>query len=260
MTLISEFLSSLTLLKSVDLLLSCAFLMGLILILLRAKLKAVVASLVILFGLWLVASVLNLSYFASLLLWLFPSMAVALIVIFQLELKRFVDRFRFNHHDDLLAVDTMPMLVKKLLTSIDQLCKEKLGALVVIEGNHALDEYIETGIQINGSISADLLISLFWKGAPTHDGAVILRADRIVAAGCFLPLTDSTTLDSRLGTRHLAAIGLSERSDAFIIVVSEESGTISIVENGTITRYLNRESLETKLFELFNRVYKTDLN
>ncbi len=260
MTLITDFFSSLTVFKSIDLLLTLAFILGLGLILLRARLQVVVTTLVFVGALWVVAGLFQLTYFSSLLVWLFPSIAVALIVIFQIDLKRFVDRFRFAQQNHQMALDTMPMLVKKLLTSVDLLCKEKLGALVVIEGNHALDEYIDTGIEINGSISSDLLISLFWKGSPTHDGAVILRSDRIVAAGCFLPLTDSVTLDSRLGTRHMAAIGLSERSDAFIIVVSEETGTISIVENGTITRYLNRQSLETKLFELFSRVYKADLN
>ena len=96
-----------------------------------------------------------------------------------------------------------------------------------------------------------MLASLFWPGSPTHDGAVIIRENRLSAAGCLLPLTGSSLGDRRLGTRHRAALGLSELSDALVIVVSEETGVISLAENGNLTRYMNKEALETRLFNLY---------
>ena len=197
---------------------------------------------------------LSLTKFNAVLEFLVIPTFISLSVIFKGEFKRIVTFFRESSSFDSSSsfVDAIPSQIKTILTAVDSLCKNKLGALIVIEMKQPLMDFIETGIQIHGEVSSDLLTSLFIKDAPTHDGAVIIRNNRIVAAGCFLPLTDSTKLDSRMGTRHLAAIGLSERSDAFIIVVSEETGTISIVEKGHITRYLNRSSLETRLFDLYN--------
>ena len=95
------------------------------------------------------------------------------------------------------------------------------------------------------------MCSLFWPGSPTHDGAIIIRGNEILTAGCLLPLTNSKVSDKRLGTRHMSAIGISEETDALVIVVSEETGTISIAEEGNLTRFLNREALETRLFNLY---------
>jgi hypothetical protein len=101
------------------------------------------------------------------------------------------------------------------------------------------------------SISSLVLASLFWPKSPTHDGAVVIRESRIAAAGCLLPLTEATLQDRRLGTRHRAAMGLSEVSDALVIVISEETGVISLAERGNLTRYLNKQALETRLFSLY---------
>ena len=95
------------------------------------------------------------------------------------------------------------------------------------------------------------MCSLFWPGSPTHDGAVIIRGSQIITAGCLLPLTKSKVSDKRLGTRHMSAIGISEETDALVVIVSEETGTISVAEQGNLTRFLNREALETRLFNLF---------
>ena len=249
---------SYTWVKGVDLVLSCGIL-GLAFYFLKRLSLQFFAILFLLNGfVFLMANVFQLVLVKPISIAFGFFIGMACLVFYSPEFRRALDRVRYGKTTVAAQVDALPQLVKKLLTSVDLLCKEQLGALIVIEGKEALDEYIKTGIQINGSVTSDLLISLFWKGAPTHDGAVVLRFDNIVAAGCFLPLTDSTKLDQRLGTRHQAAIGLSERTDSFIIVVSEETSTISIVESGTITRYINRESLETKLFDLFNKVYQLD--
>ena len=143
------------------------------------------------------------------------------------------------------------MLIKQLLNTVDLLSSQKIGALIVLENHQSLDDYIDSGIYISGQLSSELLSTLFWQGSPTHDGATIIQKDRIVAAGCLLPLSETKGLDRRLGTRHMAAVGLSEQTDAVIIIISEETGTISLAEYGNLTRYLNREALETRLFNLY---------
>ena len=141
------------------------------------------------------------------------------------------------------------MLIKRILQSVEFLSKNSIGALIVLEQKSLLDEYTESGISIHANLTSELICSLFWPGSPTHDGAIIIRGNEILTAGCLLPLTNSKVSDKRLGTRHMSAIGISEVTDALVIVVSEETGTISVAEN--LTRFLNREALETRLFNLF---------
>ena len=143
-----------------------------------------------------------------------------------------------------------PLLIKRILQSVEFLSKNKIGALIVVEQDSPLDEYTESGISINANLTSELICSLFWPGSPTHDGAIIIRGNEILTAGCLLPLTSSQMSDKRLGTRHMSA-GISEETDALVIVVSEETGTISIAEKGNLTRFLNREALETRLFSLY---------
>jgi len=192
--------------------------------------------------------------------WLLGKFATVLtffiLIIFQPELRRILEKIgkgelfgasRSSYGDHQSAV-----LIKQLLLAVDLMSKKKIGALIALEITSNLDEFIESGILIKARLSSDLLVSLFWPNTPTHDGAVVIRDDKIFAAGCLLPLTASKITDRRLGTRHRAALGLSEISDAVIIVVSEETGTISLTESGNITRFLTKESLETRLFNLYN--------
>jgi len=178
---------------------------------------------------------------------------ILVVIIFQPELRRAFEKIRRGQFFTGIPSETLknPVAIKQILTTIDTLAKQKIGALIVLELNTNLDEYIESGVPINGQLTSDLLVSLFWPGAPTHDGAVVIRENRITAAGCLLPLTDAKIIDRRLGTRHRSALGLTELSDALVLVVSEETGTISIAEQGNMTRYLNREALETRLFRLY---------
>src|SRR5699024_2951015 len=124
-------------------------------------------------------------------------------------------------------------------------------ALIVIERKTGLNEVADTGTEINGFISSDLLINIFIPNTPLHDGAVIIKDDKIKAAACFLPLTDSDDLDKGLGTRHRAALGISERSDSISIVVSEETGGISIAESGSIARHLDVKTLRQILLDMY---------
>jgi diadenylate cyclase len=127
------------------------------------------------------------------------------------------------------------------------LSRHRIGALIVLERETGLSDYIETGIQIDALISAELFENIFIPNTPLHDGAVIIRGDRIVAAGCLLPLTESRNLSQELGTRHRAAIGLSEQTDALVLVVSEETGTISLARGGGIQRYLTHHDVKDLL-------------
>ena len=121
--------------------------------------------------------------------------------------------------------------------------KDKIGALIVIERQTGINDVIETGVAIDGQLSQQLLENIFVVNTPLHDGAVVLREDRIAAAGCFLPLTQNPNVDKQLGTRHRAALGITEKSDAIAIVVSEETGIISMADDGKLTRYLDPKIL-----------------
>ena len=136
------------------------------------------------------------------------------------------------------------------------MARVKTGALIVIEQSESLDEFVKTGITINGELSSGLLINIFEKNTPLHDGAVILRGDTVVAATCYLPLSDNMSISKDLGTRHRAALGISEVTDSLTIVVSEETGRVSIAYRGRLTRLSEPGTLEKILI---NRINKAEI-
>lgn len=140
--------------------------------------------------------------------------------------------------------------VDEIIKAVNIMSKRRIGGLIVIERQNPLKTFIDTGVEIDSAVTSDLLRTIFAPFSPLHDGAVIIRNDRIVAAGCILPLSDDPTLSKDLGTRHRAAIGLSEETDAIVVVVSEETGTISLAVNGTLERGLQLETLKKRLTEL----------
>lgn len=143
-------------------------------------------------------------------------------------------------------------MVHELTRAVRTLSSTKTGALLVIEREMGLNDISATGIQIDGLITADFLLNVFIPNTPLHDGAAVIRGNRLIAAGCLLPLTENRSLSTELGTRHRAAIGLSEQCDALIVVVSEETGTISVAENGHIMRHLDTETLKAILEPAFS--------
>jgi len=196
--------------------------------------------------------------------WLLEKLSVAFIlvaiIVFQGDIRRALEKIGTGSlFTPLLAPpeNQNTAIIKHILKAVSILAKEKIGALIVIEVGSNLAPYAQSGIPVQAPISSDLLASLFWPKSPTHDGAVILRENRIEAAGCLLPLTDTLLSDRRLGTRHRAAIGLSQLTDAVIVVISEESGVISLAETGNLTRYLTREALESRLFNLYREIPTT---
>ncbi|ONI45760.1 TIGR00159 family protein [Candidatus Epulonipiscioides gigas] len=175
---------------------------------------------------------------------------IAIIILFQPELRRALEQLgQGNFWGNSLISDKESQelndeSISDIVKATMQMAKVKTGALIVIESTTMLGDFKRTGITIDARISSQLLINIFEKNTPLHDGAVIISKNRIDAATCFLPLSDSLTITKDLGTRHRAAIGVTEQTDAVVIVVSEETGTISYVRNGRIKRNLNEESLE----------------
>jgi diadenylate cyclase len=144
------------------------------------------------------------------------------------------------------------IMLEEIIKAVTQLSKTKTGAIIILEQETGLNEHIETGTQLDSRITGELLINVFVPNTPLHDGALIIRKDRIAAAGCFLPLTQNQNLSKELGTRHRAALGITEISDALAIVVSEETGVVSFAMEGKISRYLDAKSLK----EIVRKNYK----
>ncbi|MHB1421005.1 MAG: diadenylate cyclase CdaA [Bacillota bacterium] len=179
---------------------------------------------------------------------------VALPVVFQPELRRALEQLGrgkfFARPITFLGPEDMSRLIREIVRATQVFVKNRHGALIVIERETGLNDYIETGIPVDGAVSAEFLVNIFTPKTPLHDGAVIVRGNRAAAAGCFLPLTDSPYLSKQLGTRHRAALGISEISDAVALIISEENGAVSVAEGGKLTRYLDEKNLEQLLDEL----------
>lgn len=178
-------------------------------------------------------------------------LVVALPVVFQPELRHALERLGrrspLNIHVQPASEEEIDVAIGEIVKAVKNLSENQIGALIVLEKNTGVQEYIDTGVKLEGAISAELLLSIFMPSTPLHDGAVILRGNRVAAAGCFLPLTQNDSLQQTLGTRHRAAIGLSEVCDALIIVVSEETGIISTAQNAQLQRNYDGKSLREKL-------------
>ena len=185
---------------------------------------------------------------------------IALVIIFQPELRKALENlgeknffgkiFNFSKSDECKFSDRT---IEELIKACYAMGKVRTGALIVIEDEILLNEYIRTGIDIDAILSSQLLINIFEKNTPLLDGAVIVRGDRVVSATCYLPLSDSLSLSKNLGTRHRAAVGVSEVSDSLTIVVSEETGKVSIASKGQIYHGIDADFLREKLQYLQNR-------
>src|SRR5438552_9526905 len=197
------------------------------------------------------ASALNL----ILLSWLFrnaaPFIVIAIIVLFQPELRRILDQVgRIGHLGRPLGAFGDPLRsrsIQEVIRAVERLSARRTGGLIAFEREVGLEDYAATGVRINGEVSSEFLQAIFFPNSPLHDGAVIIRGNQILAAGCLLPLPEEGTVRERLGTRHRPAIGLSRASDALIMGISEETGAISVVEEGKITRNLDGDGLRKRL-------------
>ncbi len=179
--------------------------------------------------------------------------AIALVVLFQPELRRGLEQIGRSNFKNFLGLDEEDKVlqttaaIEEIVKTASELSRTFTGALIVIEGDTRVGEIINTGIQLDSNVSSELLINIFTPNTPLHDGAVIIRSNKIKAAACFLPLTDNQNLSKDLGTRHRAALGITEVSDSVAVVVSEESGKVSFALNGGLTRNLTSDTLRKAL-------------
>ena len=180
---------------------------------------------------------------------------IALPILFQPELRRALEHVGqgdfLKHSSSLLDKKVADNVVDEIVKTAKKLSQTRTGALMVIEREMKLNDVSVTGIHIDGLISSEFLLNVFIVNTPLHDGAAIIRGNRLISAACVLPLTENRGLSTELGTRHRAAIGLSEQCDALIVVVSEETGTISVAENGRMIRHLDEQTLAAKIRPAF---------
>jgi diadenylate cyclase len=176
-----------------------------------------------------------------------PYFVFGIIVLFAVEIRRALATIGQNPLIRRFSKTPFGESYDEIVLAATTLSSQRIGGLIVIEREIGLKNYIESGVNIDAALSYDLLVTIFSPGAPLHDGAVIIQKDRITAAACFLPLTVDPRLSKELGTRHRAAIGVTEESDAVVVVVSEETGIISIVVGGKIVRNLDGEGLRKQL-------------
>ena len=180
---------------------------------------------------------------------------IALVVVFQPELRRGLEKMGrrrvFRPSAIRLAEDRAREATRQIVTAVSHMAEEKTGALIVFWQSGSLSDIMKTGTAVDAQVSAQLIENIFYKGSPLHDGALVIRGDRILSAACILPLTERIELPDGMGTRHRAALGMTEVSDAVVLVVSEETGIISMAENGAIERDLDEKALEQRLMRIF---------
>ena len=215
-----------------------------------------IRALVIIIVAFFVSDIFNLYLLNWLLKSLFTMGLFAVVVLFQPELRRALEQVgrknlmntnSFRNIDKNKAVET----VDSLVSAIDDFSATRTGALIAIERETMLNDIIETGVVVDAEISIRLLGNLFYEGSPLHDGGVIIRGARIHAASCVFPLTEKKNIGRNLGTRHRAGVGLSEVCDALIIIVSEETGVVSIAEDGKIRRFVDLKTIEKMLLNMY---------
>ncbi|WP_154530394.1 diadenylate cyclase CdaA [Inconstantimicrobium porci] len=182
---------------------------------------------------------------------------LSIIIIFQPEIRRALEHIGRSAFDDVHLIEDDKILervITEVTNAVENLSETKTGALIVIEQSTRLGEVISNnGTILDAKVTSGLLENIFVVNTPLHDGATIIRNDRILASGCVLPLTNNTSINKKLGTRHRAALGLSENSDALIIVVSEETGTISLAVNGRLTRNFDKDKLKNILIKIMQK-------
>lgn len=206
----------------------------------------ILIGILIMVSLYAIATGLRLEALRSLLSFIVPYLGLAVIVLFQSEIRRTLARLgrkRWFGGGDFHSAEN----VSEILLALEELSDRKIGALIVLERDIGLRTFIESGVRLDSQISRDLLISIFQPGLPLHDGAAIVQRERLAAAACFLPLTTNPQLSSQLGTRHRAAIGITEETDCLSLVVSEETGRISVASFGELYAGLTLQEVATRI-------------
>jgi len=248
-----ELLTEIRIADIIDILIVSYVIYKLIMLIQGTRAVQLLKGIVVVMLAWAVSSWFHLSTLQWMMNQMFTFGLLAVIIIFQPELRRALEQlgrgqlFRSSSWTDVEGDVTSR--ISHVLKAVNHLSKRKIGALIVFERQTGLNDYLESGIPLEAQITSELLINIFIPNTPLHDGAVIIRKNQIMAAGCYLPLSENPFISKELGTRHRAAIGISEVCDAICVVVSEETGQVSLAIHGQIVRDIKEESLVSKLFE-----------
>ena len=222
-------------------------------------------AIIFLLALTLLSDFLNLHTFNYLLDRVLELGMVALVIVFQPELRRFLERLGGRSVKGLIGLNNQPQTdqteaIAETVLACEAMSKERVGALIAFERDNSLEQIAATGTRVDAAVSQELIRNIFFPKASLHDGAMIIHNGRIEAAGCVLPLSENRSLSTDLGTRHRAGVGMSERCDAVVIIVSEETGTISVAIGGMLKRHLAKETLRKLLTqELIGEEKKTNV-
>lgn len=216
-------------------------------------------GMMVIVAVWLLSSFFGLRTLSFLMSQAMTYGVLAILIIFQPELRRALEqlgRGKLFSRTSYPEEELITKMITEVLKSVQYMAKRRIGALIVVERETGLSDYIETGIPIHGSVTSELIINIFIPNTPLHDGAIIIRKDQIMAAGCYLPLSENPFISKELGTRHRAALGLSELTDGLSIIVSEETGQIAVAKNGEVHRGLS----ETELLEMLDQDLRIQTN
>ena len=259
MSTFSELIGHLTISSILDILLVALVFYGLFYLIQGTRAVQLLRGILLVIFLAVLASNLfQLTAFSWLIRNSIPALLVAIPVIFQPELRRALERL--GRPGSLLARrnSSAAQIVSTISRSAGELAKNRFGALIVLEGRTGLQDFVDTGTVLDARASVDLVLSIFYKNTALHDGAVIIREERVAAAACMLPLSESPSLERDLGTRHRAAVGVTEGTDAIAIVVSEETGTITVAYNRRLVRRLDEGELNRLLHRLYHPPVSVD--
>lgn len=240
---------------AIDILLVSFIIYGLLVITRKTRAMQVLKGLGVFLLFAMICQWIGLTAVSALLNYIIDAGAVIVVVIFQPEIRKALERigrgrlFGIGFDNNIVSEDTQD--IENIERAILNLSIRKIGALMVFERKTGLKDIIESGTTLDAKISSELIENIFVPNSPMHDGAMILKNNKIVAAGCFLPLSNNSQLSSDLGTRHRAGLGMSELSDAVVIIVSEETGIISKAHDGVLSRYIDRKALHGILNELY---------
>ena len=224
----------------------------------QTRISQIIKGIVLLMIAWWVSDVMGMRTIHAVIGWLINSGPVLLIVLFQQEIRRILEELGTTTFLDSSArrKDNIETVIDEMILALTRMARRRVGALIVIENKTRLDDVIATGTTVDGMISQPLIENIFEPNTPLHDGAVIVREDRVMSAACLLRLSDSTGVGRDLGTRHRAALGMSEVSDATVFVVSEETGIISMASGGRLVRHLDEASLRKILHGIYDKEEK----
>lgn len=246
------------LIKAVDFLLVYYIVYRLILIIKGTKAMQVIWGIFILILITFSAKAMNFNVTFWLLQQFWVTGVFLLVVVFQQEIRNGLANLGSNPLSRVFVPQEY-VFIPELISAIKEASKEKTGMIVALEMDMGLREFADSGTKINGEVSKDLLLTIFRDGTPLHDGGVIISANRIVAAACQFPLTEQRDLSRIFGMRHRSAIGLSELTDAIVLVVSEETGVVSMARNGKLMRHLDLDELERTLFDIFKGKFEKSI-